>query len=69
MHEVLHDFHPYEYTILAGYSASLGPLPLSASLPFAPHFYPHSLGRPGFTQNICSVIAQDYCIPEILFKT
>ena len=48
---------------------------LPASLSLSPSLLPSSpplllaiLGLPGFTQNIC-VIAQDNCIPEILFKT
>ena len=47
----------------------------SPSLLLPPHVLhlstlPPSLGLPGFAQNICSVIiAQDNCIPEILFKT
>ena len=72
-HDTLRGFHviywPYtENHILAGYPASLGPLPLSSSLHIC---YPPSLGLPGFAHNICSVIviAQDNCIPEILFKT
>ena len=75
---------------LAGYPASLGPLPplppppslpaslsLSSSLPpFLPPCLPpvrpslslSIFGLPGVAQNIC-VIAQDNCVPEILFKT
>ena len=53
------------YCQLAGYPALLGPLPLYFSLPIR-----YSLGLPGFAQNICSVIiAEDNCIPGILFKT
>ena len=51
------------YIILAGYPASLGPLPSTSPSPSVTPFYPPSLGLPGFAQNICSVI-----IPQ-LFKT
>ena len=45
------------------------PLSLPPSLPASRLPHPLSiLGLPGFAQNIC-VIAQDNCIPRILFKT
>ena len=61
-----------ETLILAGYPASLGPLllllpPHSLILSTLP---PSDKALPGFAQNICcEIIAQDNCIPEILFKT
>ena len=56
------------YSVLAGYPASLGTLPLPPSLSFVPPFCPPSLGLPGFGQNIWSVIAQNNSIPEIHFR-
>ena len=58
------------YSRLAGYPASLGPLPLCL-LPRIPPSSPHLplsiLGLPGFAHNIC-VIVQDNCSPESYFE-
>ncbi len=59
------------YSRLAGYPASLGPfaLCLLRRLPPSSPALPLSiLGLPGFAQNIC-VIVQDNYIPDILFKS
>ena len=52
------------YIILAGFPALLG-FPPSPSPPLPTPY----LWLPGFTRDICKVIAQDNCIPDIVFKT
>ena len=61
---------PALYSRLAGYPASLGPLPLCL-LPCLPPSSPplplSILGLPGFAHNIC-VLVQDNCFPQSYFE-